>query len=178
MSVVSLYAQNMYVLNSRKNTILNCNLDATIIDKIKESIVYNSQAYIEMDENSFYVPVGCGTEVSLIKWLQSAEIPVHDIMAFKEQTGRVCAEVPFNSNLKRSIIAIHHPHLQDTVRIYVKGAPEIVVTNCQSHFNENAKKVPLTDMDREYLVKDTMKEKMTTKGFRVIAFSYSDVSRS
>ena len=57
----------MYVLNSRKITLLNCNLDAFIIEKIKESIIYNSQAYIEMDENSFYVPVGSGTEVSLIK---------------------------------------------------------------------------------------------------------------
>jgi len=178
MTVVSLYAQNMFVLNSRKNTLLNCNLDATIIDKIKESIVYNSNSYIEMDENSFYVPVGNGTEVSLIKWLQEAEIPVHDIMATREQVGRVCAQVPFNSNLKRSIIAVEHPQLQDTVRIYVKGAPEIVVAKCQSHFNENAQKVPLTGMEREYLLSDTMKEKMTTKGFRVMAFSYCDVSRS
>jgi hypothetical protein len=33
-----------------------------------------------MNENSFYVPVGQGTEASLFRWLQGAEIPIHDIV--------------------------------------------------------------------------------------------------
>lgn len=85
-----------------------------------------------MDDNSFYVPKGNGTEVSLIRWLQGAEIPVHEVMASKE--GRVLAEVPFNSKLKRSITAIQLPDMQDTVRIFIKGAPEIIVRNCKNHF--------------------------------------------
>jgi magnesium-transporting ATPase (P-type) len=165
----------MFVLNSRKNTLLNCNLDATIIDKIKESIVYNSQSYIEMDENSFYVPVGNGTEVSLIKWLQAAEIPVHDIMATRDQTGRVCAQVPFNSNLKRSIIAVEHPQLQDTVRIYVKGAPEIVIANAQNHYDKDGNKVPFRQDEKDAIFA-LMEDKMTTNGFRTLAFSYRDMS--
>ena len=80
MEVVNFYTQNIFVKNSRKNTLLNCELDNQIIDKIVESVVFNSQAHIEMTKNSFYVPVGNGTEVSLIKWLQDAEIPVHDVM--------------------------------------------------------------------------------------------------
>ena len=83
MEVVNFYTQNIFVKNTRKNTFLNCDLDQMIIDKIAESIIYNSSAYIEMTENSFYIPVGQGTEVSLIKWLQDAEIPVHEIMDYK-----------------------------------------------------------------------------------------------
>ena len=60
---------------------MNCQLDWHIIEKIKESIIFNSQAHIEMTENSFYIPVGNGTEVSLIKWLQNADIAVHETMA-------------------------------------------------------------------------------------------------
>ena len=78
-----------------------------------------------MTDNSFYMPVGNGTEVSLLKWLQGAEIPVHEVMALK--AGKVRAQVPFSSKLKRSIIAVELPDLQDTVRIFIKGAPEIVV---------------------------------------------------
>lgn len=89
MEVVNFYTQNIFVKNSRKNTLMNCELDNAIIDKIVESIVFNCQAHIEMSENSFYIPVGNGTEVSLIKWLQDAEVPVHDEMAKKE--GRVYA---------------------------------------------------------------------------------------
>lgn len=150
MTVVSLYAQNMLVLNSRKNTLFNCNLDNDIIGKLKESIVFNSQAYIEMTENSFYEPTGNGTEVSLIKWLQEAEIPVHTVMSMKE--GRVLAQVPFDSELKRSIIAVQHPELIDKVRIYVKGAPEVVIPKCQSYYLSSnpgeAEKVP-TDQSFE-----------------------------
>ena len=91
MQVVSLYTQNMHVLNSRKNTFLNCDLDQSIIEKIVESVVFNSSAYIQMSKNSFYVPVGNGTEVSLIKWLQAAEIPVHEIMQQKYNDDVVLA---------------------------------------------------------------------------------------
>ena len=91
MQVVSFYTQNMHVLNSRKNTFLNCDLDQSIIEKIVESVVFNSSAYIQMSKNSFYVPVGNGTEVSLIKWLQAAEIPVHEIMQQKYNDDVVLA---------------------------------------------------------------------------------------
>ena len=111
-----------------------------------------------MDENSFYVPKGNGTEVSLIRWLQGAEVPVHEVMASKE--GRVLAEVPFNSKLKRSITAIQLPDMQDTVRIFIKGAPEIIVRNCKNHFKSEdsvtpdgtsfkaAEKVPINEQDK------------------------------
>lgn len=83
MEVDSFYTQQLNIQNSRKNTFMNCQLDSTIMEKIKESIIFNSQAHIEMTENSFYIPVGNGTEVSLIKWLQNADVPVHDILAMK-----------------------------------------------------------------------------------------------
>ena len=91
MQVVSFYTQNMHVLNSRKNTFLNCDLDQRIIAKIVGSVGFNSSAYIQMSKNSFYVPVGNGTEVSLIKWLQAAEIPVHEIMQQKYNEDVVLA---------------------------------------------------------------------------------------
>ena len=175
MEVVNFYAQNIFVLNSRKNTLLNCNLDNSILDKIKESIVYNSGAYIEMTENSFYVPVGNGTEVSLLKWLQAAEIPVHEIMATKE--GRVLAQVPFDSKLKRSIVAVQHPGMTETVRIYVKGAPEIVIDHCKSHYDSQGNKVPLSENEK-FLLQVQMDDGMTSKGFRAMAFSYCDMPLS
>lgn len=179
MSVVSIYAQNLHVLNSRKNTLFNCNLDNEIIDKIKESIVFNSQAYIEMTENSFYEPVGNGTEVSLIKWLQEAEIPVEEVMYKKAQHVKV--QVPFNSLLKRSIIAVQHPDLIDKVRIYVKGAPEIVVPKCTSTYNSTdvpgeALKVPVDgDFENNW---NSQLQSMAQKSLRAIAFAYRDLEIS
>ena len=163
-----------------------------IQEKIVESICYNSQAYIEMTENSFYVPVGNGTEISLIKWLQAAEIPVHEKMHSKQ--GRVLAQVPFDSKLKRSIIAVRHPEIQDTVRIYIKGAPEIVINNCSNQYKSHdsqmqhadgtienyqaANKVPLSDMEKQQILADYQESRMAINSLRTIAFSYSDMSES
>jgi len=200
MEVDSFYTQRLSVQNSRKNTVMNCQLDHHIIEKIKESIIYNSQAHIEMTENSFYVAVGNGTEVSLIKWLQNAEVPVHEIMASKE--GRVLAEVPFNSKLKRSITAVEHPELQDTVRIYIKGAPEVVVRNCKNQYKSEdsftpegisfkaAEKIPMSEQDKNDILEKEMRRMLdeprradafsgageTLNSMRAMAFSYCDMT--
>ena len=40
-----------------------------------------------MDDKALYVPVGNGTEVGLIKFLQDAEVPVHEII--KRKIGQI-----------------------------------------------------------------------------------------
>jgi len=51
-------------------------LSEEAIIRIKECILYNCEARIEMDATT-YVPVGNGTEVGLLKLLQDADFPVH-----------------------------------------------------------------------------------------------------
>ena len=59
-----------------------------------KSIVFNSSVYIEMTRDALYEPLGNGTEVSLFRWLQSADIPVHDLIKNK---GKVVLHVPFDT---------------------------------------------------------------------------------
>jgi hypothetical protein len=75
MKVARFYCQESTIINSRKNTILNCELGLDTIEKIKDSILYNCESRVEMDATSF-VPVGNGTEVGLLKFLQDADIPI------------------------------------------------------------------------------------------------------
>ena len=70
-------------MNSRPNTIFNCELADPILEFIKESILFNCEARIEMDEYAYYVPVGNGTETSLLRFLQDADVPIHDIIKRK-----------------------------------------------------------------------------------------------
>jgi hypothetical protein len=58
----------MDINNTRKDTLLNCKLSAETLDLVKQSIMYNTEARVEMDETS-YIPVGNQTEVSLLKFL-------------------------------------------------------------------------------------------------------------
>jgi hypothetical protein len=47
---------------------LNCELSLESINRIKDSILYNCEARVEMDSTN-YEPVGDGTEVALLKFL-------------------------------------------------------------------------------------------------------------
>ena len=121
LKVDAFYVQGKIVKNKRVNTLFNTELDENIINLIQDSILVNCEARIEMNDKAFYEPVGNGTEVALLKFLQDAEVPVHELI--KKKIGFVEYNVPFSSIFKRSIVAIRYPDL-DIVRVFVKGAPE------------------------------------------------------
>mmetsp|Transcript_23024 Transcript_23024/g.31395 ORF Transcript_23024/g.31395 Transcript_23024/m.31395 type:complete len:541 (+) Transcript_23024:427-2049(+) len=172
MKVVKFYAQFCLVLNSRKNTIHECQINTDTVQLMKESIIYNSSVNIEMNEDAFYVPVGNSTEVSLFKFLQDAEIPVHEIIRNKE--GRVLYEDAFSTIRKRSLVALKHPDIEGIVRVYVKGAPEIVIEKCSHFFGPTGGLQHMKDSDLQYVLNDCLKENMASQGLRTLAFSYRD----
>jgi hypothetical protein len=68
MKVKTFICEYKTINNSRKNTFLNCELSLDTIDRIKDSILFNCEARVEMDAVN-YIPVGDGTEVALLKFL-------------------------------------------------------------------------------------------------------------
>jgi len=77
MRVAQFHCEKSEVIkNTRKNTLLNCELSGLALRLIQESILFNCEARIEMDQ-TVYKPVGNSTEVAFLKFLQDAEIPVH-----------------------------------------------------------------------------------------------------
>lgn len=171
MSVVNFFVQDSLIKNNRRDTLVNCSINAEVLQLIKESIIYNNQCHIEMNENAFYIPVGNGTEVSLLKWLQRAEIPVHALIKNKETQQR--ATLPFNSDEKFSVTAME---FDGKVRVYVKGAPEEVIKKCSKKFSRDGSEVELEDSDVRYILNDMSANTFCKKeGLRVIAFSYFDI---
>lgn len=75
MKVAKFWCEDSTIINSRKNTILNCELAQISVERIKESILYNCDSRVEMDSTNF-IPVGNATEVGLLKFLQDADIPI------------------------------------------------------------------------------------------------------
>lgn len=58
MKVAQFYSQSLLIRNQRKNTLFNCELFPEVIELIKESILFNCDTRIEMDDKAYYVPVG------------------------------------------------------------------------------------------------------------------------
>lgn len=81
-----------------------------------------------MDDKAFYLPVGNGTDVGMIKFLQDAEVAVHDII--KKKYSRIESIIPLSPDRKRQLIAVRHPDMDDIIRVYVKGAPEKIIDKC------------------------------------------------
>jgi magnesium-transporting ATPase (P-type) len=123
-----------------------------------------------MNENAFYIPVGNGTEVSLLKWLQRAEIPVHALIKNKETQQR--ANYPFSSDEKYSVAAME---FDGKVRVYIKGAPEEILKKCSKKFSADGTEVELEESDVRYILNDMATQTFCKKeGLRVIALSYVD----
>lgn len=107
MKVAHFLCEDKQIKNSRPDTLLNCELSEITIELIKESILFNCSARIEMD-HSHYIPVGNATEVGLLKFLQNADIPVHLMITQKLQNIKTVS--PFNSFKKRSATVIRNPN--------------------------------------------------------------------
>jgi len=80
MTVEMFYTQSREIKNNRDNTFLNCDLDEETIKLIKESILFNCSAHIEMNDDAMFVARGNGTEVGLINFLQANDIDVNTFM--------------------------------------------------------------------------------------------------
>jgi len=173
MSVIKFYAQKKTILNSRKDTIRHCELTDETLKLIQEGVLWNTEVHMELNENSFYVPVGNDTERGYMRWLQEAELQVHDHC--KNRAQHEVGRIPFNSIAKRSIVAIRHPDMEDTIRVYVKGAAESVLPFCTNEYNEDGEKAPLEDDEKASMLA-MMKETMSAQGLRTLGFSYKDMS--
>lgn len=103
MKVANFYMEDKEVKNSRKNTIFNCELSDESKLRVQESILYNCEARVEMDSTN-YVPVGSGTEVGLLKFLQDADVPVH--LLIQKKLGQIIASCPHSSLTKRSAVVL------------------------------------------------------------------------
>ena len=137
MKVMAFYTQSKVHKNFKKNSFLNCGLDSVIIDAIKECILWCCESRVEVDTHAYYRPVGNATECALIYFLQQNEITVHDLI--RKKRGRIETMIPFNSELKRMLVAVRHPDDEDLVRVFVKGAPEIVVRLCEKTIEEDGR---------------------------------------
>jgi Ca2+-transporting ATPase len=97
--------------------------DGSSSQLLHEAIAANSTAYLDEAKG-----VGSPTEVALLKWLKEQGI---DYMQLRNN-ARVTKQLPFSTENKYMMTIV------DDKRLYVKGAPEIVLSMCE-----------MTDTDRK-----------------------------
>lgn len=85
-----------------------------------------------MSLDARYIPDGNGTEVAMLRFLQDNELPIQDLMIYKQRNSEFECQIPFNSERKRQTTVIRPYKGCSYVRIVMKGAPEYVMRFCSS----------------------------------------------
>ena len=93
---------------------------------LTQGVLFNCSARIERNLAGNYEPRGNCTEQGLIRYLQEVRVPAHDII--RQKDDKILQTIPFNSRRKRACTAVQ---LGETVRVFLKGAPEIVIEHCR-----------------------------------------------
>ncbi len=106
MSVNSFYTGSEFILNRELNTLTQCNLNATLLQTLKDAIIYNCDARIEMSDEAMYVPQGNGTEVGMVKLLSDNEISVQELFTHKTRYSILETNIPFGPIRKRQLVAV------------------------------------------------------------------------
>jgi magnesium-transporting ATPase (P-type) len=167
MRVRKFRVNNKEIQNSRKDTVLNCELEESTIFRVKESVLFNTQARIEAGETT-YGATGTPTDVATINFLQDADIPVH-LFIQRRYDDKKIGEVNLRSDRRWAAVAVKDYDSDDIVRIYVKGAHEEILPMCGQHDNGDV----LDGNNEDKLIRDLGK-----KGLRCISFAYIEAETS
>jgi magnesium-transporting ATPase (P-type) len=110
------------------------------------------------------------TDLALLKFAHKLK---YDTVAKKKEYG-IIKTVPFNSKVKRSAAIIKLPN--GTVRLLVKGAPEIVLTMCSKYTRADGSEAGLNAAKRAEIEK--AQSTMAQGSKRVLGLAHRDIAAS
>ena len=167
----------------------------SLFDLLMESVLWYSQARIEFFERSQIFEIhGSPTETALFRYFVNLTSQQQAFQIYRKRFTdeiKILQRQPFDSSRKRETTAID---LGDNmVRIFCKGAPEIILDNSTHFINQDGKVTSLEEVSKKldfYLV--SLEDENLQKSFhevhkkainffanqamRTIAFAYKDIS--
>ena len=128
---------------------------------ITEGIAVNSTAYLDFSDSQRIKTLGNPTESALLLWLNSKGINYLDL----REDASIEEQLTFSTDRKFMATITDSPMLNKKV-IYVKGAPEIVLSKCSDVLYEGARKSVDAARDSiEELLHHYQNQAMRTLGF-------------
>ena len=115
------FQSNFFVL---KNQVLT---DNTASNLIKEGIAANSTAFLDYSDPQKISTMGNPTEAALLLWLHNKDI----VYAPLRENAHVDKQLTFSTERKYMATLVNSPLVGKKV-LYMKGAPEIVLSKCKT----------------------------------------------
>jgi len=172
MEVKAFYLNTRLIPTKFKNQLVLSDFDDDFVQLVRDCIIFNSSARVELDDDAVYRPVGNPTECGLLRMLADCNMPLQDIVKLRE--NNILAFIPHNSTSKRQIVAVRLPDNPKTVRVVVKGAPEYLIGKCSKTFNTENKLQILTEDEQTYVLTSVIDRRFGQAGQRCILIAYKD----
>lgn len=131
---------------------LNANQSGLLV---AESVLYNASAYVGEKQDPLTrqmkkTAIGNVTEVGLINYLLESGVDCEELISHRKNLGFLIFEIPFNSSRKRATSVIQHPN--GKIRIFCKGAPEVVLEFCDRFHSEGGAVKSLSESKKKEIV--------------------------
>ena len=139
------------------------------LDTLCKGICVNTTAFLlpPTSENPGGLKIGNATECALLKMCEELGYD------YKEYRDTEILMIPFSSERKR-MTSIVNMENTDTVRVFCKGASELILERCDTYLNEKGVPVPLPPNVRLEIQKDVIQE-LGQEGIRTITLAYKDI---
>jgi Ca2+ transporting ATPase len=116
--------------------------------------------------------VGNQTECGLLEFIRFGGADYHALRAdAKELYG-----APFNSRRKRMTTIVEHPTDSSIVRVYSKGASEIVLARCKTFLAEDGS---TADLEQEMIeeIEENVIDHFAKQAYRTLTLGYKEIAR-
>jgi magnesium-transporting ATPase (P-type) len=84
-------------------------------------------------------------------------------------------QIPFDQYLKRKVVLRQVQGKPEIVRVYVKGAPELVMPLCNQTLDFNGNRKEFEDSDQGNILNHIVSNDMADQGLKVLSFAYKDM---
>lgn len=169
MTVMALWTKDRIAFNEAMEDSVDSQL-------LAESVLYNSSAFIETEENGTKLTKGNVTEVGIINHLIRSNVKAEELLKNKDAEGFAEFYIPFSSLRKRATAVVRNPRVGG-VTVFTKGAPEIVMEYCDSYIDAAGRKQELTEEKKAEIIKSVIKV-FAGKCYRTILTAYAHYSES
>ena len=162
----------------------------SVKDKLVEDAVLNNEGFLTTSDEGKEKGVGSALDVALLHWTRRLQFDytkireTYPLLKEDDSAVGILRRFPFHSNRKRSSLLLRLP--DGKFRLYVKGAPEMVIRLCNhvalpdgnvkelsGDFQEDSKGNLSGSGSRKNLVQHCIYP-MAKQALRVLAFAYRD----
>jgi Ca2+ transporting ATPase len=177
MTVVQVYVAEKHWKNvenpvKAKEIVIPAKTKEVILEGISVNSSYSSKLLPSVERDNLAKQVGNKTECGLLGFVSGLS-GSYDEIRTRYPEEKFVHVYTFNSVRKNMSTVIRRP--DGIIRMYTKGASEIVLKKCKTNLNRNGDIVPFSNVDYDRLVQ-TVIEPMACDGLRTICVAYRDFS--